>query len=63
MDILKESNVQLTDNFHTTYEELTMNLDDLVTEDEVIDYILHDSQRKIKVCILVTWLFCIRVFT
>ena len=63
MDVLKESNVQLTDNFHTTYEELTMNLDDLVTEDEVIDYILHDSQRKIKVCILVTWLFFIRVFT
>ena len=57
MDVLQESNVRLTDNFDTTYEELTMNLDDLVGEGEVIDYILHDSQRKIKVCILFTWLF------
>ena len=56
---LKESNVQFPDNFHTIYEELIMNLDDLVGEDEVIDYILHDSQRKIKVCILFTWLFFI----
>ena len=54
IDVLKESNVQLADNFHTTYQELTMTLDDLVVEDEVIDYILHDSQRKIMVCILVT---------
>ena len=57
MDVLQESNVRLTDNFDTTYEELTMNLDDLVGEGEVIDYILHDSQRKIKVFILFTWLF------
>ena len=59
MDVLKESNVQFPDNFHTIYEELIMNLDDLVSEDEVIDYILHNNQRKNKVCILFTWLFFI----
>ena len=30
-----------------------------VVADEVIDYILHDSQRKIKVWILFNWLFFI----
>ena len=60
---LKESNVQFPDNFHTIYEELIMNLDDLVGEDEIIDYILNDNQRKIKVCILFTWLFFISDFT
>ena len=57
MNVLKECNVQMLDNFHISYAELTMNLDDLVAEDEVIDYISLASQRKIKVCILVTWLF------
>ena len=59
MNVLKECNVQMLDNFHISYAELTMNLDDLVAEDEVIDCISHDSQRKIKVCILITWLFFI----
>ena len=46
MEVLQESNVQITDIFHTTYEELKFNLDDLVGEDEVIDYILPDIHER-----------------
>ena len=46
MEVLQESNVQITDIFHTTYEELKFNLDDLVGEDEVIDYMLRDNHGR-----------------
>ena len=46
MEVLQESNVQITDIFHTTYEELKFNLDDLVGEDEVINYMLRDNHGR-----------------
>ena len=46
MEVLQESDVRITDNFHMAYEELKFNLDDLVGEDEVIDYMLRDNHGR-----------------
>ena len=46
MEVLQASNVWITDNFHMAYEELKFNLDDLVGEDEVIDYMLRDNHGR-----------------
>ena len=42
MEVLQESEVRITDNFHMAYEELKYNLDDLVGKGQVIDYMLRD---------------------
>ena len=46
MEVLQESNVQITYNFCMAYEELKFNLDDLVGEDEVINYMLRDNHGR-----------------
>ena len=46
MQVLQELDVQITYNFHMAYEELKFNLDDLVGEDEVIDYMLRDNHGR-----------------
>ena len=43
IEVLQEFGVLLTYNFHTTFEELKNNLDNLIGEDKVIDCILHDN--------------------
>ena len=46
MEVMQESDVRITDNFHMAYEELKFNLDDLVGGDEVIDYMLRDNHGR-----------------
>ena len=46
MEVLQESDVRITYNFHMAYEELKFNLDNLVGEDEVIDYMLRDNHWR-----------------
>ena len=46
MEVLQESDVRISDNFYATSKELKINLDGLVGEDKVIDYILPDIHER-----------------
>ena len=46
MEVLEENYVLLLDHFQIVYQELNLNLDDLVTKDKVVDYIVRDSHGR-----------------
>ena len=48
INVLDASNISWANNFHTSYEAKKNHLDELVAEDEVIDYIARDNHERNK---------------